>query len=324
VDPLHRDSGAGIALRQILTKSPARGRHESKTMHENQNRGTLYLCATPIGNLEDITLRALGILREADLIAAENRERARKLLSHYDIHHPIVSYREENRDRQGASLIESLLSGKNVALISDAGMPGLSDPGVHLVRLCHSHDIPVLCAPGPSAILTSLVISGFTPVPFIFLGFLPRKKKKREELLSSLAKEKRTIIIFEAPHRLLDTLAELRDHMRGRSLCINRELTKKFEESIRGDCDSLMEKFSQSAVQGEITIVIEGYQGNDEPGADEPSAMEHLERLLDRGCRLKDAAREVAQAYHLSARDVYRQGLAAGHSRAPESEKNNE
>jgi 16S rRNA (cytidine1402-2'-O)-methyltransferase len=278
-------------------------------MNDQRIKGTLYLCATPIGNLEDITLRVLRILREVRLVAAENRERARKILSHYDIHCPIVSYREENRERQGQSLLKNLLAGKDVALVSDAGMPGLSDPGVHLVELCHNENIPVLCAPGPSAILTSLVLSGFSPVPFIFEGFLPRKKKKREEVLMSLAHEKRSVVIFEAPHRLLDTLKELRKHVGDRTICINRELTKKFEESLRGSCDFFIDRFEHAPVQGEITLVIKGAEAVEKPGADDASAHDHLERLLEKGCRLKDAAREVAQAYSLTCREVYEQGL---------------
>lgn len=220
--------------------------------------GILYLCATPIGNLEDITLRALRILKEVDLVAAEDTRHTRKLFSHFDIHTPLTSYHEHNSLSKGPDLVEQLLAGKNVALVSDAGLPGVSDPGERLVTLAVSRGIKVVPVPGPSASLAALVVSGLPTARFCFEGFLPSRGKDRRKRLEELQWEKRTLVIYEAPHRLGAALSDMEEYMGGRQVCIARELTKKFEELWRGSLEEAVLKFRNKPPRGEITLVMEG------------------------------------------------------------------
>lgn len=272
--------------------------------------GTLYLCATPIGNLEDVTLRLLSTLRSVDFIAAENISRTRKLLSRYDIHKHLLTYREEDREKQGTALITLLVEGKSVALVSDAGMPGLSDPGHDLVVRCRAEGIPVTALPGPSAVLTALVLSGFSTSRFVFEGFLPRKRLKREELLKALTAETRTIIFFEAPHRVMATLEECARFLGERRLCIARELTKTFEELTWGTPRELITIFAGRDTRGEITIVMEGAT---EDEAQEEERVVDCETLIEeyqkRGFSLKDAARELSRTTGIGRREIYEKGL---------------
>jgi 16S rRNA (cytidine1402-2'-O)-methyltransferase len=221
--------------------------------------GTLYICGTPIGNLEDITIRALAVFRDVDLIAAEDTRRTRKLLAHYEIPAKTISYHEHNEFSRAPELIEMLKDGKNVALVTDAGMPGISDPGAYLVDLALSNDLEVVSIPGPSAVIAALSVSGFSADQFTFVGFLPRKGKRRDEVLEELAKDMRVSVIYESPYRLSKTLSDLASVIGGtRKAVVTRELTKLHEEVIRGTLAELLQEFSAKTVKGEITIVVGG------------------------------------------------------------------
>lgn len=270
----------------------------------------LYLVATPIGNLEDITLRALRILKEVDIIAAEDTRQTAKLLNHYDIKKPMISYHEHNKKSKGEEIIKLLLDGKSVALVSDAGMPSVSDPGEDLVRLCIENSIEVVPIPGPSASLTALSISGLSTSQFVFIGFLPVKGKERNEILEKLANEEKTIILYEAPHRLIDTLKDLRSFVGNRRISISRELTKKFEETIRCNLDEAIEEFSTRNIKGEFVLVLEGKS----PEAIERerkqmwadvSIKEHIIMYMDKGLSKKEAIALVAKERGISKKDVY-------------------
>lgn len=220
--------------------------------------GILYLVPTPIGNLEDITLRALRVLKEADMILAEDTRQSIKLLKHYEIDRPLVAYHMHNEHRALQKFVDLLLAGKTVALISDAGTPGISDPGFLLVRECLRNQIMVNCLPGPTAFVPALVKSGLPSDRFCFEGFLP-EKKGRHTLLTNLAAEERTIIVYESPHRLLKSLQQFKIYFGGnRNLAVSRELSKIYEETVNGTIDELITHFTQKPVKGEIVVVIEG------------------------------------------------------------------
>ncbi len=222
------------------------------------NPGTLYVCGTPIGNLEDMTARSLRILREVDLVAAEDTRRTRKLLVHYGIAARMVSYHEHNELSRAPDILQVLENGGSVALVSDAGMPGISDPGRHLVELAASAGVPVVPVPGPSALVAALAVSGFSADEFSFAGFLPRKGKRRREALERLAQERKVVVLYEAPHRLTRTLADLRAALGGdRKGVVARELTKVHEEVARGRLEELCALFGAREVKGEITIVLD-------------------------------------------------------------------
>ncbi len=218
----------------------------------------LYLVSTPIGNLEDITLRALRILREADLIAAEDTRRTANLLKVYQIEKPLTSYYDHNKERRAPQLAQEVRRGKRVALVSDAGTPGISDPAYYLVRIVLREGMRVIPIPGPSAPIAALQVSGLPPDRFAFEGYLPRKKGKREKRLRELREEERTIILFEAPHRLLDSLRNILEILGDRKAAICRELTKKFEEVLRGRVSELIEDIENRKPRGELVIVLEG------------------------------------------------------------------
>jgi 16S rRNA (cytidine1402-2'-O)-methyltransferase len=220
--------------------------------------GTLYLCGTPIGNIEDITLRVLRILKEVDLIAAEDTRVTRKLLTHYQIKTKITTYHQHNKVRKGKYLIDLLQQGRNIALVSDAGMPGVSDPGHDLVCLAIKNKIPIVPIPGPTAILTALVISGLPTRHFTFEGFLPSTRKKRIKLLKKLKQEDKVMIFFESPHRILKTLQDILEILGDRQIAVMRELTKKFEEVIRGRVSEVIDRFNLTPPKGELTIVLSG------------------------------------------------------------------
>lgn len=221
------------------------------------NKSTLYIVSTPIGNLEDITLRALRVLKEVDLVAAEDTRVTRKLLSHYDIHTRMTSYYEGNRDSKGDYLVELMKQGKNVALTSSAGTPGISDPGYCLIKSAVEKDIPVVAVPGPSAIIAALVTSGLPTNGFVFTGFLPRKKGKIKRLLEEAAALKKTIVLYESPYRILKTLEIVGDVLNNPEVVIARELTKKFEEIIRGPAREVQGRFKKGKVKGEIILLID-------------------------------------------------------------------
>ncbi len=274
--------------------------------------GVLYLCATPIGNLEDITLRAVRVLGEVDLIAAEDTRHTRKLLSHYKIQTPLTSYHEHNKHKKGERLLRELKEGKRIALVSDAGLPGISDPGEDIVNLAVGQSIPVIPIPGPSAGITALVVSGFATKRFVFEGFLPVRKKDRRARLELLKKEERTIILYESPHRLSKTLKELAEVLGpGRGLAIARELTKLHEEVLRGRAEELLRHFENVSPKGEFTLIIEGYPGcrggvEGEVGEGDAAALRQVDYLLGLGVDKKVAIREAARKFRIPKRVVYK------------------
>lgn len=276
-----------------------------------EEKGALYLCATPIGNLEDITLRVLRVLGEADLIAAEDTRHTRKLLSHYDLHTPLTSYHMHNHKEKGEYLLDILASGKNIALVSDAGMPGVSDPGSELVAAALEKGYRVVPVPGPSASITALVVSGLPTDFFVFAGFLPVAKKARREKLNELRDRRDTLIFYEAPHRLKATLSCLIEALGDRPAVAARELTKKHEEVIRGTLTGLEEHFEENEPRGEFTLVVAGATGEDAPQEKEApwqclGLAPHVTALEAEGTPRKEAIREVARLRGLSRREVYR------------------
>ena len=273
--------------------------------------GRLFVVATPLGNLEDITLRALRVLKEVDLIAAEDTRVAHKLLSHYSISTPTTSFHEHSPPAKLRQLVAELRAGKDIALTSDAGLPGISDPGEKLVTECLAHGVEVVAVPGPSAAITALAVSGLPTGEFTFIGFIPRRGTARREVLASLAEQPRTLVIFEAPHRLLQTLADLRQAFGNRRAVAARELTKKFEQIIRGRLEELAAHFTAQAPRGEITLVVEGAPAESAPErqareqAALPEALAQARELMAQGASTKEAARQVATQHGLSRRAIY-------------------
>lgn len=266
--------------------------------------GTLYLVATPIGNLEDITARALRVLREAALIAAEDTRHTRGLLTHFDIHTPLTSYFEHNKLSKLDEILDAL-NGGDVALVSDAGTPALSDPGYELVRAALNAGFKVVPVPGPSAVVAALVASGLPTDAFVYLGFLPRKDSERRKLLESVAAEPRTLVAYESPHRLLETLAEIEATLGNRHVAVARELTKMFEEIYRGPASEAQAHFTAKGVAGEITLVIAGAAGQAAEKWPENRVREQLAALLESGLKRKDAAKKIAELANWHTRDVY-------------------
>lgn len=276
--------------------------------------GTLYLCATPIGNLEDMTFRAVRILREADLIAAEDTRNSIKLLNHFDIKTPMTSYHEYNKIEKGKKLIALISEGKNVALITDAGTPGISDPGEELVRMCYEADIPVTALPGASACVTALTLSGLSTRRFAFEAFFPADKKERQEILAGLEAETRTLVLYEAPHRLVKTLEELLVSIGDRRLTVCRELTKKHETLWQTTIRKAVEYYGEHAPKGECVLVIEGKSRHalkEESKARwmELSLEEHMEHYLSQGMDKKAAMKQTAKDRGVSKREIYGQLL---------------
>lgn len=263
--------------------------------------GSLYLIATPIGNLEDITLRALRLLREVDLIAAEDTRRTGRLLVHYEINTPQISYHEHNNLTRLDTILKALETG-DVALVSDAGTPGLSDPGYKLVQAVLAHRFPVVPVPGPSALTAALVASGLPTDAFLYLGFLPRRATDRRRLLTEVVEERRTLVLFETPHRLAVALKDIEAVLGDRQIAVARELTKLHEEIWRGPVSDARSYFSEQ-VRGEITLVIAGASAP--PAWDREQVIEKVARLLEQGLSHREAVREVCQISGWSRRDVY-------------------
>lgn len=274
--------------------------------------GTLYLCATPIGNLEDITLRAIRILKECDIIAAEDTRHTRKLLAHFDIHTPLTSYHAHNEESKGEQLLAKLKQGQNIAVVSDAGMPGISDPGYELVKSALENGISVVPVPGANAAVTALVASGLPTARFVFEGFLPANKKGRRRQLEKMAQETRTIIFYESPHRIKDTLSDLIKIFGERQIAVARELTKKHEEIYRGKLSGALEYFSRQAVRGEFTMVVAGAEKEsaaEKTETDNRSITEQLKQLMQSGLDKKQAIKEVAKMRGVSKRDIYKEAV---------------
>ena len=272
--------------------------------------GTLYLVATPIGNMEDMTYRAVRILSEVDVIACEDTRTSRKLLDHFDIHTPTTSYHEFNKIEKAPSLLRALDEGKDVALISDAGSPGISDPGEELVAMCYEEGYNVSAIPGATASVVALTSSGQKSRRFAFEAFLPKDKKERRRVLEEMERETRTLIVYEAPHRLKETLKELHQALGNRSITICRELTKKFEEHRKTTIEEAMTYYEQNDPRGEYVLIIAG-KTKEEVAAEETarweelSIEEHLQKYLDEGLEKKDAMKAVAKDRGVSKRDIY-------------------
>ena len=276
--------------------------------------GKLYLCATPIGNLEDITFRVLRTLKEVDLIGAEDTRHSIKLLNHFGIKTPMTSYHEYNKVEKARYLVSLLQEGKNIALITDAGTPGISDPGEELVRQCYEAGIEVSSLPGPAACITALTMSGMATRRFAFEAFLPSDKKERAMVLAELAEETRTIVLYEAPHHLLRTLEELREQIGNRKITICRELTKKYEEAKQSFIDDMIDHYSLNEPKGEFVLVIEGKSFDEKVKEEQESWLEltiaeHLDYYVNRGMNKKEAMKQVAKDRGISKRDVYQADL---------------
>ena len=274
--------------------------------------GKLYLCATPIGNLEDITYRVVRTLNEVDLIGAEDTRNGIKLLNHFDIKTPMTSYHEFNKYDKAKQLVEMMKEGKNIAIITDAGTPGISDPGEEVVRQCFEAGIQVTSLPGPAACITALTMSGQKTRRFCFEAFLPKDKKEKVAVLEELKNETRTIIIYEAPHRLARTLKELRETLGNRQLTLCRELTKKYEEADKTTIDRAIEKYNEKEPRGEYVLVIEGksqeeIQEENKQKWESMTIEEHMEYYISQGNDKKSAMKLVAKDRGVSKRDIYNQ-----------------
>lgn len=272
--------------------------------------GKLYLCATPIGNLEDITLRVLRTLKEVDLIAAEDTRNSIKLLNHFEIKTPMTSYHEYNKIEKAHTLIGKMLEGQNIALITDAGTPGISDPGEELVRMCYEAGVEVTSLPGPAACITALTLSGLPTRRFAFEAFLPMDKKERREILEELKEETRTILLYEAPHRLVRTLEELLEYLGDRTVTLCRELTKKHETASLSTISQLLAFYEKEEPRGECVLVIKG-KSREEIKAQareawmELSIEEHMEYYESQGMSQKDAMKKVAKDRGVGKREIY-------------------
>lgn len=279
-----------------------------------RSQGTLFIVATPIGNLEDITLRALRVLRECDVIIAEDTRRSRQLLQHYQISAPFERslYRGAEDCERIESYIRKLRAGTKIALISDAGTPLISDPGYELVRRAITENIAVIPIPGPTALIAALVASGFPTDQFVFAGVPPKKPKAKREFLEQLQNESRTVVLYESPHRVLDTLALIAASFPHREIALCRELTKVHEEILRGTAGEILHILqARAAIKGEITLVLSGASGKSEETEDlELSVVEHVQKLVAEGLTKKEAIKRVAQLRGLPRREVYQQVVA--------------
>lgn len=271
---------------------------------------TLYICATPIGNLGDMTIRAIETLKSVDLILAEDTRVTRKLLNHYNIQTPLKPYHAHNEDQQIPIIIQHLENNKSLALVSDAGMPGIADPAYQLVQAIYKANLNVTVLPGASAPLMALILSGIPPMPYLFLGFLPRKASQRQTFIEQYKTYPETLIFFETPHRILKALQDLLDILGDRNIAIGRELTKKFEQIHRGNVSNLIGYFEKHPPKGEMTLVIEGYQETNSSLSTEDIKVSY-KQLLQNGLSRKDAVKELARTLNYSKNELY-QLLATG------------
>ncbi len=268
--------------------------------------GRLYIVSTPIGNLEDITLRALDTLKKVDYIACEDTEHSLKLLNYYEIKKPLISYWSAKEKVRAEEIIQKLKAGHTVALITDAGTPGISDPGAIVISRAIEEGIEIIPVPGATALITALSISGLDTTEFTFIGFLPVKESQRKKKLLELSSEKRTLVFYEAPHRILNTLDDMLEVFGDRKVCIARELTKMFEEVIRGRISEVIEKLEEGKIAGEYVIVVEGLTQK-EPTFDE--ALQEIKELMKKGKGRKEAVKIVSELYNLSKKELYEKSL---------------
>ncbi|KMY48145.1 16S rRNA (cytidine(1402)-2'-O)-methyltransferase [Peribacillus loiseleuriae] len=283
---------------------------QQKSFEKEGQQSVLYLVPTPIGNLEDISYRALRILKEADIIAAEDTRNTRKLCNYFEIETQVISYHEHNKQTSGKQMIERLLSGQTIALVSDAGMPTISDPGFELVQEALEQRIPVIPLPGANAALTALIASGLVPQPFYFYGFLQRNAKEKKKELEKLKRMEATWIVYESPHRLKDTLKHMREVLGNRKIVLCRELTKKFEEFIRGTIDEAQIWAFENEIRGEFCLIIEGAEFAEEQTEvvwwQSIELVEHVQYYIDeKQLSSKDAIKQTAIDRGLQKRDVY-------------------
>lgn len=281
-----------------------------KSFDGQSEMGILYLVPTPIGNLEDMTFRAIQTLKDVDYIAAEDTRQTKKLCHVYEIDTPLTSYHEHNKDSSGHKLIEWLKEGKNIALVSDAGLPTISDPGAEVVRDFTNIGGYVVPLPGANAALTALIASGITPQPFFFYGFLDRQKKEKKKQLEALKKRQETIIFYEAPHRLKETLTLMKEVWGNRNIAITRELTKKFEEFIRGDLESVLTWATENQIRGEFCLVVQGNDQDEEERNEEVwwkslSEKEHVIHYIEEGLTSKEAIKRTAVERGVPKRTIY-------------------
>ncbi|WP_144487629.1 16S rRNA (cytidine(1402)-2'-O)-methyltransferase [Bacillus pumilus] len=281
-----------------------------KSFDGQSDMGILYLVPTPIGNLEDMTFRAIQTLKDVDYIAAEDTRQTKKLCHVYEIDTPLTSYHEHNKDSSGHKLIEWLKEGKNIALVSDAGLPTISDPGAEVVRDFTNIGGYVVPLPGANAALTALIASGITPQPFFFYGFLDRQKKEKKKQLEALKKRQETIIFYEAPHRLKETLTLMKEVWGNRNIAITRELTKKFEEFIRGDLESVLTWAVENQIRGEFCLVVQGNDQDEEELNEEVwwkslSEKEHVIHYIEEGLTSKEAIKRTAVERGVPKRTIY-------------------
>jgi len=283
-------------------------------LDKNETRGILYICGTPIGNLEDITLRALKILKKVKLIAAEDTRHTKKILNHYQINTKITSYYEYNKFEKSPYLVEILKNGQDIALVSDAGMPGISDPGYVLINLALKNNIKIIPIPGVSALITALVVSGLPTDKFVFEGFLPRKIKERKRYYKSIENEERTIIFYETPHRLKRALKDMLDVWGERKIVIARELTKMYEEIIRGNLSQVITEINRKEIKGEITLVVQGGIKKKGNGTidflkDECIMQEYLKKLKNQGYSNKDIIKIAQEKLNIPKNLIYKKLL---------------
>ena len=282
---------------------------DSSFSHRSQEpeSGVLYLVGTPIGNLNDISSRAINILRNVSLIACEDTRHTKKIMSRFEIKNRLISFNKHNSLSKIPKIVNDLKEGKSVALVSDAGMPSICDPGEDLVRNVRKNSFDIICIPGPCAALTALVSSGFPTSKFIFEGFLPKKKVEREKILSEISKNQKTTIIFESPHRLNKLLSELREHCGGqREINVSRELTKKFEEHSNNTLDNVIAYFKDKEIFGEITIVIKGLEKNKISDFNKSNLKKELNELISAGLSLSAASRYLAKKKKLTKNVIYK------------------
>jgi 16S rRNA (cytidine1402-2'-O)-methyltransferase len=283
---------------------------QQKSFENEGQKGILYLVPTPIGNLEDMSFRAIRILKEADLIAAEDTRNTKKLCNYFEIQTPVVSYHEHNKESSGEKLIHKVTEGMTIALVSDAGMPAISDPGYELVQAAVEQRITVIPLPGANAALTALIASGLSCQPFYFYGFLSRSKKEKKQELENLKKQKATLVFYESPHRMKETLVIMYEILGNRNIALCRELTKKFEEFIRGSLEEILEWSNQDEIRGEFCIIVEGaddQQIEEEISWWEPlSIEEHVNHYVNsKNMSSKDAIKQTARDRGLNKREVY-------------------
>ena len=273
---------------------------------EEPESGVLYLVGTPIGNLNDISSRALNILRNVSLIACEDTRQTKKITNRFDISNRLISFNKHNSLNKIPKIINFLKEGKSVALVSDAGMPSICDPGEDLVKNVKIHNLETICIPGPSAALTALLSSGFAASKFIFEGFLPKKKNERKKILSEISNNEKTTIIFESPHRLKKLLNELKEYCGGeREISVSRELTKKYEEQINNKIDNIIEIFNNREIIGEITIVIKGLEKSNRIDLNKAQLKKELDELINAGLSLSAASKYLAKKKNLTKNLIY-------------------